>query len=244
MIDNSENVGDQIKAKRASWNFNGEIATSFDSHVSRSVPGYIEGHEIIASLSDFFLTKDKSYIIDIGCSTGSLINKLSLRHKNKNLNFLGIEPSIEMCKVAKKKTLNNSYNSINFYTSDFLDFEIKNKVSMYISYYTMQFIHPSVRQNFIDKIYKTLDWGGALFLFEKIRSPDARFQDYINQVYNDFKIRNGYSIEEVYKKTESIRGVLEPFSESGNIDLFQRAGFKDFTTIYHNICFRGWLLIK
>ncbi len=244
MINNSENVGDQIQAKRASWNFDGEIAKSFDNHVSKSVPGYTEGHEIIASLSDFFLTKDKSYIVDIGSSTGSLIKKLSLRHKNKDLNFVGIEPSIEMCKVAEKKNSSDSFNSINFYTSNFLDYEIKNKVSIYISYYTMQFVHTSVRQNFIDKIYQTLDWGGALFLFEKIRGPDARFQDYMTQVYNDFKVRNGYSIEEVYKKTESIRGVLEPFSESGNIDLFKRAGFKDFTTIYHNICFRGWLLIK
>ena len=220
MINNSENVGDQIQAKRASWNFDGEIAKSFDNHVSKSVPGYTEGHEIIASLSDFFLTKDKSYIVDIGSSTGSLIKKLSLRHKNKDLNFVGIEPSIEMCKVAEKKNSSNSsdsFNSINFYTSNFLDYEIKNKVSIYISYYTMQFVHTSVRQNFIDKM---------------------------TQVYNDFKVRNGYSIEEVYKKTESIRGVLEPFSESGNIDLFKRAGFKDFTTIYHNICFRGWLLIK
>ena len=244
MINNSENVGDQIKAQRASWNFDGDIANSFDTHVSKSVPGYSEGHEIIASLSDFFLTKDNSYIVDIGSSTGSLINKLSLRHKNKNLNFVGIEPSIEMCKVAEKKTLNNTFNSINFYKSDFLDYKIKNKVSIYISYYTMQFVHTSVRQNFIDKIYHTLEWGGALFLFEKIRGPDARFQDYMTQVYNDYKIRNGYKIDEIYKKTESIRGILEPFSESGNIELFKRAGFKDFTTIYHNICFRGWLLIK
>ena len=108
----------------------------------------------------------------------------------------------------------------------------------------MQFIHTSIRQKFINKIYDTLEWGGAFFLFEKLRAPDARFQDYMTQVYNDFKIRNGYKIDQIYKKTESIRGVLEPFSEKGNIDLFERAGFKDFTTIYHNICFRGWLLIK
>ena len=108
----------------------------------------------------------------------------------------------------------------------------------------MQFIHTSIRQEFINKIYSSLEWGGAFFVFEKIRSPDARFQDYMTQVYNDFKIRNGYKIDEIYKKAESIRGVLEPFSEKGNIDLFKRAGFKDFTTIFHNICFRGWLLIK
>ena len=53
--------------------------------------------------------------------------------------------------------------------------------------------------------------GRSFFLFEKLRAPDARFQDYMTQVYNDFKIRNGYKIDQIYKKTESIRGVLEPF---------------------------------
>ena len=57
MIDHSESVGDNIRATRASWDFNGETALKFDDHVSKSVPGYNEGHEIIISLSDYFVTK-------------------------------------------------------------------------------------------------------------------------------------------------------------------------------------------
>ncbi len=243
MIDKSESVGDNIQALRSSWDFHGETALNFDDHVSKSVPGYNEGHEIILSLSDYFVTQNDSYIVDIGSSTGSLIKKLSDRYPNKKLNFIGIDSVNEMCKIAEKKNIKTSHN-INFECIDFLEFELKKPISIFISYYTMQFSHSSIRQQFINKIYNSLEWGGAFFLFEKIRSPDARFQDYMTQVYNDFKIRNGYTIEEIYKKSESIRGILEPFSEQGNIDLFKRAGFKDFTTIYHNICFRGWLLIK
>ena len=66
----------------------------------------------------------------------------------------------------------------------------------------------------------------------------------MTQVYNGFKIRKGYSISEIDKKTDSIKGVFELFSEEVHFELFKRAGFKNFTTIYHNICFRGWLLIK
>ena len=243
MINKFESVGDNINATRASWSFHGETALNFDDHVSRSVPGYNEGHEIILSLSDYFVTKSNSYVVDIGSSTGILIKRLSERHSHKKLNFIGIDSVKEMCEIAKKKNI-NSFHKIDFECFDFFNFEFKKPISMMISYYTMQFINSSIRQKFIDKIYNSLEWGGAFFLFEKIRSPDARFQDYMTQVYNDFKIRNGYTIEEIYKKSESIRGILEPFSEQGNIDLFKRAGFKDFTTIYHNICFRGWLLIK
>ena len=208
------------------------------------MPGYQEGHHLICHLSDFFLTKEKSQIIDIGCATGTLIEKLNIRHKDKKLKFIGIDPVDEMCELAKNKSFSNTKNIVEFLNKDFLTFEVEDKVSIYISYYTMQFIHTSIRQDFINKVYETLDWGGAFFIFEKIRAPDARFQDYIMQIYNEFKLGNGYSIDEINAKTESLRGVLEPFSEKGNTDLFKRAGFRDFTTIYHNICFRGWLLIK
>ncbi len=244
MINSNNCVGDEIESGRASWNFNGKTANNFESHVLKSVPGYQEGHQLICHLSDFFLTKEKSQIIDIGCATGTLIEKLISRHKNKKFKFIGIDPVKEMCELAKNKSFSDTKNIVNFLNNDFLTYEVEDKVSIYISYYTMQFIHTSIRQDFINKVYETLDWGGAFFIFEKIRAPDARFQDYLMQIYNEFKLSNGYSIDEIHAKTESLRGVLEPFSEKGNTELFKRAGFKDFTTIYHNICFRGWLLIK
>ena len=48
---------------------------------------------------------------------------------------------------------------------------------MIASMFTMQFILPKHRQKIYDKIYKSLNWGGAFVLFEKIRGNDARFQD-------------------------------------------------------------------
>ena len=36
------------------------------------------------------------------------------------------------------------------------------------------------RQKLIDKLYNSLNWGGGLILFEKIRGNDARFQDILN----------------------------------------------------------------
>ena len=61
------------------------------------------------------------------------------------------------------------------------------KSSLITSFYTMQFIPPSNRQIIFDNIYKNLKWGGAFLLFEKVRAPDARFQDLITQLYNEYK---------------------------------------------------------
>ena len=118
------------------------------------------------------------------------------------------------------------------------------KSDLIVSYYTTQFIRPSERQIFFKKIFSALKWGGAFILFEKVRARDARFQDMTTGLYNEFKLDNGYSPTEIFNKTRSLKGVLEPFSTKGNVDLLKRAGFKDIITIFKDACFEGFLAIK
>ena len=75
--------GDNILTKDSSWSFGKNVPKKFTKHISKSVPFYLEGHEIITYLSDFFL-KEKSICYDLGCSTGTLINKISKKHEKKN----------------------------------------------------------------------------------------------------------------------------------------------------------------
>ena len=113
-----------------------------------------------------------------------------------------------------------------------------------VCYYTVQFINTSVRQKLIDKLYSKLNWGGALLLFEKVRGADARFQDILSALYSDYKIRQGYSADEIIAKSRSLKGVLEPFSTQGNLDMLERAGFVDINTVQKYLCFEGFLAIK
>lgn len=82
---------------------------------------------------------------------------------------------------------------------------------------------------------------GAVF-FEKVRGPDARFQDILTGFYHE--LRQGYKAAEIFARTRSFKGVLEPFSTEGNLGLLRRAGFVDVLTIFRHICFEGFLCIK
>ena len=42
-----------INAKNASWSFDKKVPKNFSKHITKSVPFYLEGHEIICDLSDF-----------------------------------------------------------------------------------------------------------------------------------------------------------------------------------------------
>jgi len=235
-------VGDGLKAKNANWKFGSKVAENFDSHARKSIPHYSEGHELIASLSDFFITSN-SVCYEIGCSTGTLTYKLASHNADKTgSRFIGVDLEKEMIQAARRKVDPLPAN-VEFVEDDILQIELE-PADLIVAYYTVQFIRPAERQRLISKLYESLQWGGALIMFEKVRGPDARFQDILTRLYDDYKLKQGYSAEEIISKSRSLKGVLEPFSTQGNLDLLKRAGFVDIMTVMKHLCFEGFLAIK
>ncbi len=236
------NSGDDINITLSNWSFKGNVYKKFDNHINKSVPLYNETHDLYLKLTDFFL-QDNSKIIDIGCSTGVFLSKVHNRHRlnYKKIKFEGIDTISQMIKYCKKK--NKKKKNISFHKQDVFKKKLDNSCII-SSFYTIQFISPKKRQALIDKIYKSLNWGGAFFMVEKVRGPDARFQDILNQTYIEYKLSQGYSAEEIVNKSSSLKSVLEPFSSKGNKDLLKRAGFKDVLTVFKYGCFEGFLSIK
>ena len=235
------NVGDGIAAGPGNWTFGGDVAGSFDSHVSKSVPLYVEGHELICNLSDYFVKND-SVVYELGCSTGTLISMIANHCSSKsNTRFIGIDVEKNMIERALEKYRGSE--ALEFVSDDVLSIDLE-KSDLIICYYTIQFIRPSMRQALIDKIYQALNWGGAFILFEKVRGADARFQDILTTLYQEYKLSKGYTADDIVSKTRSLKGVLEPFSTQGNVDMLKRSGFVDINTVQKYLCFEGFLAIK
>ncbi|NOD49783.1 MULTISPECIES: methyltransferase domain-containing protein [unclassified Ruegeria] len=234
-------VGQNIAADNANWTFGGNVPDTFVDHIKLSVPLYEMGHGLICQVSDFFVRND-SLCYEIGTSTGELIRKLAEHNSGKpDARWIGIDVEPEMVKVAEAHCAD--VPNITILHDDARHMEM-DKADLIVSYYTMQFVPPRYRQELFNKIYQSLNWGGAFVMFEKVRGPDARFQDIMTQLYNEFKISNGFSSEEIVEKSRSLKSVLEPFSTQGNLDLLARAGFADVTSIQKYICFEGFLAIK
>ncbi len=234
-------VGHDIEAGNAKWSFGGDVADTFVDHIRQSVPMYEEGHDLVCKLSDYFI-HDDSVTYELGVSTGELLGKLATRHSHRpGARWIGIDSEKPM--VTKAKSHCKGIKNLELFQDDVRLFPFET-ADMFVSYYTMQFIPPRFRQDLFDRIYQSLNWGGAFIMFEKVRGPDARFQDMFASMYNDFKTDQGFSAEEILSKTRSLKGVLEPFSTEGNVALLERAGFTDHTTIFKHICFEGFVAIK
>lgn len=240
MKEQNLDTGDAIIAENANWSFSGDVSKKFDEHVVRSVPLYNEGHDLAAKVSDFFLVNG-SLCYELGCSTAKLTYILAQRSRNKDVRFVAIDKEKGMTEEARKRC--QALSNVEIVEADLLDVKLE-KADLIISYYTMQFVQPKDRQVLFDRIYKALNWGGGFLLFEKVRAPDARFQDMMTAIYTDFKLEQGYSANEIVAKARSLKGVLEPFSTQGNWDLLKRAGFVDIMTIMKYVCFEGFLAIK
>ena len=211
-------VDKKIKSQRSNWRFDKNVAENFDVHVLKSVPFYKISHDLSLKISEFFL-KEKSICYDIGCSNGSLLNKISKKNKKK-INYIGIDSSQAMIDIAKK-----NFPKIKFIKKNLNQVALK-KCDLVLSLYTLQFIEPKYRQKVLTNIYRSLNWGGALILFEKIRGADARFQDILNFLYFDFKSEQGIKPTEIINKEISLRSVMEPFTIQGNLDLLKELVLK------------------
>ena len=234
-------VGDGIAASHGAWSFGGDVARTFVSHVRRSVPCYEEGHDLVCRLSDFFVSQ-QSLCYEIGVSTGELSAKLAAYNSSRpNARWIGLDIEPQMIEAAREhcaaypniKLLTADINTFNFEPADFI-----------VSYYCIQFIAPRWRQALINRLYAALNWGGALVIFEKVRAPDARFQDMATALYQDFKTEQGFTDTEILSKSRSLRGVLEPFSSRANVEMLERAGFKDIWPVMKYVCFEGFVAIK
>ena len=233
-------AGDSIRAKNSAWSFGGDVSEHFDAHVEKSVPLYHEGHDLVAKLSDFFLN-DGSTCYELGCSTGALSEQILARNAHKDIKCIGVDLEESMIEKARERCASQS--KFTGVVGDIAEIEFE-PADLIVAYYTMQFTRPRNRQLIFDRLYEALNWGGALVLFEKVRAPDARFQDMMTALYTDYKLDRGYQADEIVAKARSLKGVLEPFSTQGNYDLLKRAGFVDIMTVMKYVSFEGILAIK
>ena len=217
------------------WEFNEEVAKCFDTHVRQSVPMYDNFHRSIVEMSKFFI-RDNTNILDVGTSTGELLMKLPY---NDTCRYIGIDTKESMIKQAQEK-LEDKYE---LKVGDILDYNITN-CSVIIMMLVLQFIDPKDKQNALQNIYNSLNKGGAFMFVDKIKTPILDIHDMYNDMYYDFKRKNGLTDTEILDKNVSLRGVQKCLTVDENIQLMKNVGFKDMDIFLKINNFVGIIAIK
>lgn len=133
-------VGDSIVAENARWTFGRGVPEHFDEHVARSVPYYRDSHELIASLSDFFL-RNGGLVYDLGCSTGSLSKTIALRAADRGVRVVGIDREPEMVEAARHNC--RELPQIDIQEGSIVEFSFE-PADMIVSFYTIMFVQRDI----------------------------------------------------------------------------------------------------
>lgn len=226
------------------FKFDGKVADVFDDMLNRSVPCYRMVIEMITAILERFL-QPGDRVFDLGCSTGETLLELARKLNHLQLEFTGIDNSPAMIEKAIHKAEMFSLDSnLKFKEVDITELDLPSDTGAVIMNYTLQFLKPAKRKEFISSIYQALRPGGLLIISEKTISPAPETNGAYIDSYLEFKRRNGYSETEISRKRQALENVLVPFSIRDNLDLLTEAGFKAPETFFQWFNFTSFLAIK
>ncbi|VAW32720.1 tRNA (cmo5U34)-methyltransferase [hydrothermal vent metagenome] len=225
------------------FKFNARVAEVFDDMLGRSIPFYNEIIGMTAQLLARFLTPG-GRVYDLGCSTGSSLMELARQLAHLDLQFIGIDNSAAMIKKARLKAeMYGKGDTLRFECADIMNLNLHSPAAVIMNY-TLQFIRPMMRLDFIRALYAIMPPGAVLIVSEKSINHDPLFNRAFLQFYLDFKRRQGYSEIEIAKKREALENILIPFSNQENVELLRRAGFRHIETFFQWFNFSSFIALK
>lgn len=201
--------------------------SDFDDHINKSIPNYDLLIEMIKNMSEYFYTPNCS-IYDLGCSTGKLLKSLHFDCKKFGYDNSNLLP--------------DDTQSINFSIQDLNGkFPISNACLVY-SIFTMQFLDPMKRKQYIQQIYEGMVPGGCLFITEKIYQDAGIAQEIFSFSHYDFKLKQ-FSADEILKKEKDLRYNMKPLQDETLVHML-KLHFRIVTPFWQMFNFKGYICIR
>jgi tRNA (cmo5U34)-methyltransferase len=216
----------------------------FDNHIRQSIRGYDDLIDDVVSMSKYFV-EDDTNVIDIGSSTGNLIQKLFYANKNITAQFFGYEMERNFLREVDERRfelIKNDIKNVSFMFCDAREKSYTNS-SFVTSIFTLQFMSKKDRQYVIDKVYQGLNKGGAFVFAEKTLCEHGLTQDILTFNHYDFK-RKSFGCEDIMNKEQELRNMMKPNTWGEIETMLYNANFEIVQPFWRNHAFVGAMAIK
>ena len=213
-----------------SWTFETqEIANTFDNHVREQLPWYDMVTESVAYIIKNYLSENDT-VVDIGASTGNMIEKILPLVEERSCYITAIEKSESMFEKLKTKYANES--CIELVYEDVMDIQLP-KAKVYILFLTLMFIPVQQRAKLMQIIRNKCEEGGVIIIVDKVCDHFGYFSTVLKRLTMHFKLLQGAKPEDVLIKEMSLAGVQIP------IDISLLGDAKEFFRMGE---FAGWVI--
>ena len=169
----------------------------FDKHIDLSIPNYdfLKKHLIFMIEA---LSENNTLILDLGCSTGSLLKELN---KKKSCQYIGYD-------LSNLIENNKNIDNLKFIKGDITKLDYPSNASIISSIFTLQFIPQQERKLVIKKAFDSLNEGGYFIICEKTHSIDPIIENITNSIYYKYK-RQNFTDTEILQKQQQLTNIMK-----------------------------------
>lgn len=203
--------------------FDEKVVKVFPDMISRSVPRYWEVNQQTALWAKKFYQQG-SNIYDLGASLGAVSWEVAQQLLPEKPSIIAIEQSSAMVEQFRRNLQENPMPNIEIREQDICQAELEN-ASVIICNYTLQFVCPSLRESLLHRMYQALRPNGVLLLAEKIAMDTPEIEQKIQKLHQTWKQDQGYSLNEVQKKSRAIANVMPVDEISVHQERLRKIGF-------------------
>ena len=224
------------------WEFDESVADVFDDMLRRSIPQYEVMRAAVNDVARRF-AKPGTDIIDLGCSRGETLAPLITEFGDK-CHYVACDVSQPMLEVCRDRYA----DLIKAGVVDVRECDLRRafppgNASVILSVLTLQFTPIEYRRRILEAARSQMAPGGAFILVEKVFGRSALFDCMLEEIYLEFKAKNGYTQEEIARKKLSLEGVLVPLDADHNYNMLKDSGFSSVECFWRWMNFAAWAAV-
>jgi tRNA (cmo5U34)-methyltransferase len=220
----NKTYGDEMKKVQNHFE---EEAEEFDQLIQTIIPFYEDMVSALV-LSLPFHPKEQIKILDLGCGTGNISQKI--KEKFPNAQITAVDLAENMIKMAKAKL--SPYKDIEYIRADFRELEFQEEYDAVVSSLALHHMSPEEQRSFYRRIIGFLKGGGVFYNADNILGSTL----YLNQVYMDkwvefmLQYRSQEEVEEIWLPKHREEDFPSPLHS--HIQWMKEAGFTEVDVVW------------
>jgi tRNA (cmo5U34)-methyltransferase len=211
-------------------------AVVFDKMFYRVMPRYQELTEALVDAIPF-APKAKLKILDLGCGTGNLTQKIISAYPNASVTCADMAENMLKMAQAKFKGRRN----VRFWLGDIRDFDYSGTYDAIVASMVLHHIEKRDKPVFYRKLRNSLSKNGVFYVIDIFLAPDRYLQNLYMDKWKTFMKRSGLPINRVNDMIARHQREDRPVVLADELAIMRKAGFArvDVVLKYYNFAVYG-----
>lgn len=227
------------------FQFDADVAKIFPDMARRSIPMYLEAHRAHVAMLAKWIEKPACRVLDIGASRGQFFHALLDTYGQQSVHrgdlmLTAIDNSESMLKYMRDdfKGMPIGIHNVDVTSPEFAGWDDE-QFEVVVMNYVLQFIPTDYQELVLTRVARLVAPGGVLILGQKdaFNSPIG---EVAHEEYMEFRVRNGYSRDEIAAKTKALKGSMFPMNHwtlrgmliREHFDIYETTRWMMFNTLF------------